>query len=115
MVWKKGESGCSEGRGKGNRDKLSRAFMRALVVDFDENGVAAITKVRNTDPASYLRVIASVLPKELEVTNVDKDLSDEQLADIIAALRSGISAGIIREAAKAEGEREQAQDIPALH
>jgi hypothetical protein len=53
------------GRPKGARSKLSEEFLAAMLADFQVNGVATIAAVRNEKPEAYLRVIASLLPKEI--------------------------------------------------
>lgn len=118
MVFQPGKSGNPGGRVKGAkevRDKLSQAFIRALLSSFEENGVSAIDRVIKEEPATYLKVIASIMPKELEISNNIGDLTDEQLTDVISALRSAISAGIVRDATAAEGGAIQAKEISSLH
>lgn len=53
------------GRPKGARTKLGEAFLEALLADFMEHGVSAIQRARLDMPAQYVRVLASILPKEL--------------------------------------------------
>lgn len=60
-----GNSG-NGGRPKGARTKLGEAFLEAMYSDFTEHGVAAIVKVRDEKPDQYLKVVASILPKEIE-------------------------------------------------
>ncbi|WP_427026602.1 hypothetical protein ACP4J4_20245 (plasmid) [Aureimonas ureilytica] len=60
-----GNNANPKGRPKGARSKLSEAFLEALRADFDEHGIAAIRAVREEKPDQYLRVIASILPKEI--------------------------------------------------
>lgn len=118
MVWQKGESGNPGGSVKGakkNRSALANKFFRALLADFEEHGVKAIEMVRTTDAPAYLRVLASVMPKELEINNETRELTDEQLADIITALRSAISSGIVIEASGAEDSGESAKELSPLH
>lgn len=61
----KGKKG-GPGRPKGARSKLGEAFLEALCDDFNANGVFAIMKVREEKPDQYLKVIASILPKQIE-------------------------------------------------
>ena len=80
-------------RQKGARDRLSAAFLKALADDFDAHGKGVVEKVRADDPTAYLRIFASVLPKELEITRPLDDLSDADLADLIEQVRSQLPAG----------------------
>lgn len=79
------------GRPKGARNKLGEAFLSALHDDFNEHGVEAIAKVRDEKPDQYLKVIASILPKDLNITvNKFDDLSEEDLIERLRALESVI-------------------------
>lgn len=44
----------SRGRPKGSRVRLSEKFFAALHDDFEENGVAAIARMRFHDPSTYV-------------------------------------------------------------
>jgi hypothetical protein len=78
------------GRPQGLRNRLHREFLDALQHDFKEYGAQAIIDCRIEDPVQYLRVIASILPKEFLFENVMGDMEDEQLDDLIAALRQRV-------------------------
>lgn len=79
------------GRPKGSRNKLGEAFIEAMHADFSEHGVDVIAKVRSEKPDQYLKVIASILPKDLNVNiNQMDDLSDDQLIERIRSLDSAI-------------------------
>lgn len=77
------------GRPKGSRNKLGEAFIEALHEDFENDGAAAIVACRTEKPDAYLKVIASILPKELKVTT-ENDLTDEELVERIRQLDAAI-------------------------
>lgn len=90
--------GNKAGRPKGSRNKLGEDFVAALQKDFEEHGTQVIETVRTEKPDAYLKVIASILPKELNVTtNRVEEMSDDELAAGIAALQSILAAQAARE------------------
>jgi hypothetical protein len=88
-----GQSGNPAGRPKGARNRLGEAFLEALAADFDAHGAATIARVRDEDPTAYVKVCASILPKELNV-KVEDDLSDEQLDRRIRQLAAALDLAI---------------------
>lgn len=74
------------GRPKEARDKLSRAFLTAFADDFEKHGAKAIERVRKDDAPTYVRVAASLMPKEIEITDPLKALSDDKLATAVETL-----------------------------
>lgn len=107
----------SPGRPKGSRNKLGEAFLEDMHADWKVNGKAVIVEVRETKPDQYLKVVASILPKELNVKVGELDeLTDDQLARQYAAIAqaliaAGFGAGT-RDAAAAGSE--QAGELPTL-
>lgn len=93
VAWAPGQSGNPAGRPKGSRNKLGEAFIEALHDDFNEHGLAAITKTREEKPDVYVRVIASLLPKEFKIETTS-DLTDEQLDARIRQLATVLEIGI---------------------
>lgn len=67
------------GRVKGSRNRLSRQFFKVLSEDFDEHGVAAIARMRFSDPAAYVAVIAKLMPQKLEIEAPTDGLSLDQM------------------------------------
>jgi hypothetical protein len=75
-----GQSGNPAGRPKGARNKISEAFIEALHDDFLEHGVSVIRRVRESKPEQYLKVIASIMPRDVNLTvNPIGEMSDEEL------------------------------------
>lgn len=106
------------GRPKGARNKLGEAFVSDLLADWEEHGPAVIAEVREEKPDQYLKVVASILPKELNVKVGEIDeLTDEQLARQLASVASQLAAaGIALVAGDAEAaSAEQAGGVSALH
>lgn len=85
------------GRPKGSRNKLGEEFIEALHADFHEHGAAAIARVREDKPDAYMKVVASLLPREIKVTASAEELTDEQLNARIRQLAAALSLEIGRE------------------
>jgi hypothetical protein len=82
----------TKGRPTGLRDRISTAFLTGLADDFEKNGIAAIEAVRKNDPSSYLRVVASLQPKEIELKRPLEGVTDDKLAEAIDMLADVIRA-----------------------
>lgn len=78
--FKPGQVANPGGRPKGSRSKLGEEFLKALQEDFSEHGVKAIAVVRETKPEVYVKVIASILPKEIDLS-ADLTISSKEQRD----------------------------------
>lgn len=77
--FQKGKPG-GPGRPKGGRNRLSEALLSMLAKDFEEHGAQAIQTVREEHPDTYLRVAASLVPKELVVADKTHEEALRELA-----------------------------------
>jgi len=71
------------------RRRVNEDFLNALHADFLEHGREIIRRAGQEQPGTYLKVLAQLVPKELQVEHsgsVISKLSDEQLSAMIAAL-----------------------------
>jgi hypothetical protein len=82
--------------------------IQALAEDFEKHGPETIERVRVQNPAAYLKVVASLLPKDvnLNVNNLDS-LTDEQLLERLRVLTKEAAPLLARVAEDGE-ERRQA-------
>lgn len=81
------------GRQSGSQRELGEAFVAALHADFQQHGIAALEKVRESKPDVYLRALIALMPSKPE--NKDgmfDDLCDEELAALIHAARAALDA-----------------------
>lgn len=83
------------GRSKGARSKLGESFIEELYASWRAGGREAIDRVRDEDPVSFLKIIASVIPREAPTRPgdlaflQDDDLTalHEALFNLLASLR----------------------------
>ena len=97
------------GRKKGSRNKLGEDFIAALAEDFAKHGAAVIERVRLEQPAVYIKVVAGLMPKDLNlnVNNLDS-LTDEQVLARLRALTEQV-APLMGKLDGHDGEDDQAE------
>ena len=79
-LFKPGQSGNPQGRPKGSRNKLGEQFLSNLQDDWLKHGPAALVRAREEKPMEYVKMVASLLPKELLLRRApEADMTDEEL------------------------------------
>ena len=92
-AWKKGVSGNPAGRPKGARHKLTESFWTDFHKAWQTHGKAALASVAEDDPSTFVRVAATLMPKEAEITlrNITaREIPDDELADIAVGSGEGV-------------------------
>ena len=88
--------GHSGGRPKGARNRLAAQVFEDILRHWCEpaapgsklsKGAEALETLYKEKPGEYLRLTASVLPREFIFENVTSDLDDEQIDELLLALR----------------------------
>src|SRR6516162_4709747 len=96
MPFERGRSGNPAGGpvGSRHRQQLNGEFIAALLRDFRHGGAKAVARVRRTQPAAYLKILALLVPREhkVEQSNVIKSLSDQELEAMIEYLKTSLEA-----------------------
>ena len=101
-----GNSGFG-GRPKGARSKLTTEFFADFHAAWQEHGAKALKEVAEKSPRDFVRAAAMLMPKEFEIKSPLDDISDEELADLIAAIQSLIAGSVA--IAPGGGERTASQ------
>ena len=94
MTFKQGVSGNPHGNRHRTRHLLNQEFMQALLLHFRQHGKKAIEKVAREQPASYLKILGLLVPREhkVEHSNPLKELTDEQLEAMIEYIETSLAA-----------------------
>lgn len=101
------------GRPKGSRNKLGEAFVADIYEDWQEHGAEVIQAVRAEKPDVYMRVIASILPKDLNVNvNPLEEATDDELIQRLSDLTSAIQPFL---AAAGSGEDSEGTGTQTTH
>jgi len=111
-----GWSGNPGGSLEATRRSFNKDFLLALAADFKKHGAAAIEKVREQQPAAYMKICALLVPREMKLEHSGgvKAMTDEQIVSAIAAIEAWMAAQKAGEAAKViEGEAEVVPSLPA--
>jgi hypothetical protein len=69
------------------RDKASARVIAALARDFETHGAAAIDDLRTKNPATYMRLVAALLPKDVpQQPRPLEGMTNEEIDAALAAL-----------------------------
>ena len=90
MTFQQGVSGNPGGNRHRTRHLLNQEFMQALLLHFRQHGKKAIEKVAREQPASYLKILGLLVPREhkVEHSNLLKELTDEEIEQAIEAIQT---------------------------
>lgn len=67
MTFVKGQSGNPAGKPPGAKNKISEKFISALTADFEQHGETVIAQVRTDKPEQYLKIVADLVPKDVNL------------------------------------------------
>ena len=80
-----GETGNPGGKPVGARNRLTARFLNDLAKHYEDEGHQAIKQLYESNPEGYVKVVAALLPKEVEVT---RPLDELNATDLLAAVRA---------------------------
>src|SRR6516165_5004955 len=114
MTFKQGVSGNPHGNRHRTRHLLNQEFMQALLLHFRQHGKKAIEKVARNQPAVYVKILALLVPREMQIedTNRIKQMTDEEIEQAIEAIQTMLAARAGEAAKVIEGTAEPAA-LPA--
>ena len=110
MTFKGGVSGNPHGNRHRTRHLLNQEFMQALLLHFRQHGKKAIEKVARNQPAVYVKILALLVPREMQIeqTNRIKQMTDEEIEQAIEAIQTMLAARAGEAAKVIEGTAEPA-------
>lgn len=88
--FKPGQSGNPLGASITSRQAISEKFLKALDKDFKQHGKAVIATVRKTEPATYLRVVAGLLPAKVDLDLQSGSAATRSLEQVQADIQQAI-------------------------
>jgi|SRR6516162_10813237 len=86
IPYKPGQCGNPKGRPRGSRNKLSEEFFRDLCDAWQAFGKPALMTAAWTHPVDFVRLVAQLIPKDVEVTATNirlERMSSDELEALI--------------------------------
>ena len=110
-----GFSGNPGGSPEATRRAFNKRFLLDLAEDWQQHGREVFKRVRRESPASYLKVCAALVPREMKIERSGgvKEMTDEQIEEAIAAIKAMLAARAGETAKVIEGEAEVVPSLPA--
>ena len=94
--FKPGQSGNPAGRPKGSRHKLQESFLSDVVDAWEANGKQAIVEMIADKPGDFVKMVASLMPKEANLNITDNiEMTDDELAARVRSLAAQLSPFLI--------------------
>jgi Zn-dependent oligopeptidase len=81
MTFKRGISGNPHGNRHRTRHLLNQEFMQALLLHFRQHGKKAIEKVAREQPGVYLKILALLVPREMQIEHTNRIKADDGRGD----------------------------------
>lgn len=81
------------GRPKGARAKLGEEFLKTMLTDYEKHGASVVADVREKSPETYLKVVASILPREIELGEETQDVLATLLGRVDGRTRAIVPVG----------------------
>ena len=101
--WRPGQSGNPRGRPKGSRSKIQESFLSDFYEAWQLFGPIALIRMAEGHPDKFVQVAASLLPKEVKLT----EMTDDELRERIDALAADCGLGIVEPVGRDEAPQEQ--------
>jgi hypothetical protein len=67
-AWQPGQSGNPKGRALGSRNRMSESFLEDLRATWEKHGARALETCAMEDPTGFVRIVASLLPKHVDLS-----------------------------------------------
>ncbi len=107
--WTKETRPQAAGRAVGSRNRFSERYVDDLLTTWQEGGIDALRRVRDKDPSTYVRVAASLIPRQSAHirANVSQSIGGDVARDALlrAAAAMGLQLTDTKSVAAIEGGR----------